>query len=338
MPVLESAITLIDGGRLRYRGRDAVAWAQGATIEETAALLWDGEVPDAVPPVPMDWSWRIPDDGVRAVPLPESLHMFLAAAAVGDAGAYDLRPDAVRRTGARILRGLAAIAAGDPPPRHDVALDLAPVARMLRGLCAHGADSMRMIDTALSLCADHELNVSAFTARCIASAGATPYAAVGGALGALSGFKHGGQSALVRALFDEVHSGPGLGHGIGRDARAVIRERLRAGNRPPGFGHPLYPDGDPRATALLALARAHRADHPWLARAEEVREAAAEMLNEAPNLDFGLVTLAGVLGMPAHGPFVLFAVGRTVGWIAHILEQYAVDRMIRPRARYVGRG
>jgi citrate synthase len=179
----------------------------------------------------------------------------------------------------------------------------------------------------LVLCADHELNVSAFVARCAASAGASPYDVVSAAMATLKGRRHGGETERVWALFEET-AAPGR-------AGAVVANRLRRGERVPGFGHPLYPAGDPRAALLLRLAEAGGNAPEWrLVRA--LRKAGSDLLHDAPNLDFGLAALARTHGLPRHAPLVLFAVGRTVGWLAQAIEQYATTEVIRPRAHYTG--
>jgi len=183
------------------------------------------------------------------------------------------------------------------------------------------------IRIALVLCADHELNVSAFTARCAASAAASPYDVVSAAMATLKGRRHGGQTERVAALFAETET-PGR-------ARAVVANRLRRGESIPGFGHPLYPAGDPRAALLMQLAEAAGSPAEWR-RVRALSKAGAELLQEAPNLDFGLTALAQVYGLPSYAPLVLFTLGRTVGWIAHAIEQYATNELIRPRARYTG--
>ncbi|MEM9380440.1 MAG: citrate synthase, partial [Planctomycetota bacterium] len=222
----------------------------------------------------------------------------------------------------RILRGLAGVAAGVEPSAD-------PVADVLRrGWGAEGDCDLEVVRSALVLCADHELNASAFTCRCVASAGGSPYAAVTAALSALQGFKHGGHTELAASQLDAVIGGAA--------PRTLLSDALRQGRTASGFGHPLYPNGDPRARALLDLVRIHRPYAPAWDAAQRTIEAGREVLGEEPNLDLGLAVAARAIDLPAHAPFALFALGRTVGWIAHALEQYGTDRMIRPRARYVG--
>ncbi|HEX2742018.1 MAG TPA: citrate synthase, partial [Rubrobacter sp.] len=175
---------------------------------------------------------------------------------------------------------------------------------------------------------DHELPVSTFAARCVASSEATPYAVVLAGLAALGGVKHGGEIELVEAFLREVEDTG--------DARAVISGRLRRGERIPGFGHSLYPEGDPRGAALLRLTAEAYPEGPAVALHEAVAGEVLQLMGELPTVDFALATVSRVLGLPAGGALALFALGRTVGWIGHAIEQYQSDSLIRPRARYVG--
>ena len=188
----------------------------------------------------------------------------------------------------------------------------------------------RLISAALVLCADHELNVSSFTARCAASAGATPYAVVAAGLAALTGVKHGGHGERVEAFLREVGAQRGAG------TRAAIAARLKRGESLPGFGHELYPEGDPRCAELLQLAAEALPRSPAVALGRVVAAHAFDLVGERPNLDFGLVIAARALDLPPGGALALFAIGRTIGWIGHAIEQYRLDRLIRPRARYIG--
>jgi citrate synthase len=323
-PVLESGITLIQDGKLYYRGRDVLNLARHRTLEEVAELLWNSdpgeqgrlfEQPPVLSPGRLVCLRSIPKDG----PLSQ-MQMALPLGGAVDLASYDLRPEAVRLTGARIVRLLTTVIAG----RHS---DL-PIHRAMQAVWAPKKPAAsEAIRTALVLCADHELNVSTFVARCAASAGASPYDVVSAALAALKGHRHGGATERLSALFVEV--------GTPERSRAVVSNRLRRGENLPGFGHPLYAAGDPRALLLLKTAEA--AGNTKASRlVRHLAKAGSDLLQARPNLDFGLVAMTRAYGLPDHAPLVLFALGRTVGWIAHAIEQYASSDLIRPRARYTG--
>jgi citrate synthase len=182
--------------------------------------------------------------------------------------------------------------------------------------------------TALVLYADNGLNPSSFTARCVASAGSTPYALVSAGLAALQGSKHGGACERAEGLLAEARES--------RGAHATVVARLRRGESIPGFGHPLYPEGDPRAAMLLDLIAEARPKSADVALSLALVKAVREVMNEQPTIDFAVVTLCRALGLPAGSALALLGVGRVVGWIAHGLEQYREGREIRPRARYAG--
>ena len=323
-PVLESGLTLIRDGRLYYRGQDVLKLAEKASLEQVAELLWAAEPAERgrlfdQPRVRM----RDPLVGRRMVTADHPLSLFQAAlplAGAGDLASYDLRPAAVRQAGARIIRLLTTIVVGH---RSQALVHEALQAAWAPKKAAAG----EAIRKALVVCADHELNASAFTARCAASAEASPYDVVSAAMATLKGRRHGGATERVAALFEEA--------GNPRRARAAIANRLRRGESLPGFGHPLYPAGDPRAALLMRLAEASGNEaERRLVRA--LAKAGSELLHEPPNLDFGLAALARAYGLPDRAPLVLFALGRTVGWIAHAIEQYSTGELIRPRARYTG--
>jgi citrate synthase len=325
MPVLESRLSVIHGGRLYYAGRDAVELAGSCTIEQVAALLWSGDLAAPLPadPIAVDAAtWRAAAALARRLPPLEGLQLFLPMVAARDPLAFDLRPDGVRRTGASILRVLAAAAVGAAPAVQSVARTLQ------RHWLPRDAAAARLLDAALVLYADNGLNPSSFTARCVASAGSTPYAVVAAGLAALQGVKHGGACERAAGLLDELRD-PGA-------ARATVAARLRRGEPVPGFGHPLYPDGDPRAAYLLELIAAYRPKSPEVARSRALLEAVHEAMHERPTIDFAVVALCRTLGLPPSAPLLLLGVARIVGWIAHGLEQYQEGRAIRPRARYAG--
>jgi len=311
VPVLESRITLIADGALYYRGQDAARLARNASLAQVAALLWGVDAATLAAPSALTSAAR----RGTAVPFMAAAQGALAAAGAKDPHACDLRPHAVARTGWRIAWQLAHVAARGSP------------AETLDATLARGWGVPRVapiLRAALILCADHELNVSTFAARCVASAGASPYGAVIAGLAALEGAKHGGTTARIEASWDALRRE--------RDLESALADRLRRDEHVDGFGHPLYPAGDPRAAALLDLLpkRAERAF------AQSLADAARAVLGEAPTIDFALVAAARVLGLPRGAPLTLFAIGRTLGWICHVIEQYEKNAIIRPRARYVG--
>lgn len=319
MPVLESAITLIDGQRLYYRGHDALVLARTRSLAEVASLIWTGRF-DGTSPIPADADPRADDD----VPFAARAQSLLASASAHDAAAFDLRPASVAACGWRILHLLTAAATrGSATADRTLTIDQ----QLTRAWRVHTRGT-HLLRSALILCADHELNVSSFTARCVASAGADPYAVVVAGLSALAGPKHGGSGARVEAMLRSVRNE--------RDLRTALAARLRRGERLDGFGHPLYTAGDPRAAMLMDMLQEHYAASAELRFIVTFEKAAAALIREKPNVDFALAALARVLRLPAGSPLVVFAIGRAIGWIGHAIEQYATDHLIRPRAKYIG--
>ena len=302
-PVLTSAITTIAHGQLFYRGRDAVALTEHASLEATARLLRGGHGAAV--------------KGLARTPSPEG--------------------GSIR---ARLFFALSQRAGVDPPARGRAPLALAAEATGLLDLVADAAagrieqgpihariaaawdrpQAADAIRRTLVLLADHELNASTFAARVTASTGASLAAASLAGLSALSGPLHGGIADRVRNLVEE--SGR-----IG--AEAAVAGRIARAGPIPGFGHPLYPEGDPRAAALLP---AFDLPPPY----NLLKRAVEEVTGEAANIDFLLTALAERFGLPPDAPFALFAVARTAGWLAHSVEQVLTGALIRPRARYVG--
>jgi citrate synthase len=147
-------------------------------------------------------------------------------------------------------------------------------------------------------------------------------------LAAISGPRHGGLTRHVASLIDALAAA--------NDLEAELARRVQEHAHLPGFGHPLYPDGDVRAATLFALLRENLPNSPEFAFVEQVVAAAGRVVRAEPNIDFATVTLERVLGLPRDSALALFLLGRTVGWIAHALEQANSSSLIRPRARYVG--
>lgn len=183
-----------------------------------------------------------------------------------------------------------------------------------------GQNGLDLIRRALVLMADHELNASTFACRVAASTGASLAACAVAGMATLSGPLHGGAIAGVGRLAEEAER-------LGPDE--AVAARLAHGITAPGFGHPLYPDGDPRAEALLRTFAAP-------ASLEALRRAMTAATGEHDNADFAIFALARALELPPDAPFALFATARCAGWTAHALEQIAEGALIRPRARYAG--
>ena len=304
-PVLRSTISTVHSGRLIYRGVDAVEFAASASLEDAAVLLWGADRALFATP----HAWSRPTESVAR----EALFAVLARSAAASDPTLGRSEPLLHTEAARLVNVVAdtvsGIAAAPAEPIH---------AQLARGWgVPDAADCLRR---ALVLLADHELNVSTFAARVTASSGASLAAAVLAGLAALSGPLHGsagmGVGELVRAA---KHGG----------ATEAVRGRLGQGLPIPGFGHPLYAGLDPRAAALLAT---FAAPAPYA----DLQRAALETLGHAPNIDFALSAMTAHFGLPADAPFLLFALARSTGWIAHALEQGREGRLIRPRARYVG--
>ncbi|EIJ47686.1 citrate synthase [Herbaspirillum sp. GW103] len=318
LPVLESALTLIEDGRLYYRGVDAAQLSATATVEEVAALLWDCNVEDAFDgtlPTVCARLATVQADWARGRAEQTLLPLFALACGEDIGAQWHLpRPRQLASCGL-LVRRLAACLLGTAPATGPLHLQCAS---------AWGLDeaAAQLVRRALVLCADHELNASGFTARCVASTGASLQAAIIGGLAALSGPLHGGTTARVEALLDALDNQA--------DPVAAVQERLARGEELPGFGHHLYPQGDVRASALLAPLLS---SHP---RWQAVIEAVRTLTGHPPSVDFALVALRRHLQLPPGSAFGLFALGRSLGWIAHALEQGRSGGLIRPRAAYTG--
>ena len=344
-PVLESAITLINDGELLYRGRSAIELAnQGTPFEAAAELLWASPEAFAQKTATIDASkaataWIGPPPEKVAALLPKgapplsALALAVAAMAPHDPERFRAPPAAEIDRARRIIRRLAAsLALTVDPTKTAAALREESVATSV--LTALGTRkraskiALAAVNKALVLSADHELNASAFTVRVAASAGADLYACVSAGLATLSGPEHGGACDRIEALAAEA--------GRPDRARAVVRDRTRRGEAIPGFGHKLYPAGDPRTAPILAAAEEIAPRSPGLRTLLALADAMASSGREPPSIDLALVALAEALGAPPGSAAALFAIGRSAGWIAHALEQREAGFMVRPRARYTG--
>jgi citrate synthase len=314
LPVLETQISHILDGRLLYRGCDATALAESATLEAAAGLLWDDSAIDYF----QQDAPALPQGLACAPDAPPLARAMLAMAMLTTA---DI-PHSLQ-SGPALMRLLAAALLRTAP-------STLPLHRQLAQAWQADADQAELIRAALILLADHELNASTFAARCVASTGASLPAALGAALAALSGDKHGGGSAAARRMVTQALAAPDAGAAISKYYATIAPEFA-------GFGHPLYPLGDPRAAYLLKRLSALSPGHPQLRAILSVCATASELLDARPNADLALAAMELAFGWPDGAALSVFALARSAGWIAHAAEQAASAALIRPRARYIGR-
>jgi citrate synthase len=308
-PVLPSSISTTADGKLLYRGQDAAVLAESATLEDIAALLWECE-PSIIRAARPAEATAARQPGTLANSL-----LALATLAASAPPSLSRAPDDLRADAAIILATLTQAVTGPLP---DSAAGLTISARLAHAWrCPNHEDPIRR---ALVLMADHELNASTFAARVAVSTGASLAAGVLAGLATLSGPLHGGASAEFARLLALAKQG---------GARDAIAQWLASGRPLPGFGHRLYPEGDPRARAMLKIL-------PELQPHADLAVEAEAQAGELPTVDFALPLLAATCALPDDAPFILFALGRCAGWLAHALEQVQANRPIRPRARYVG--
>jgi citrate synthase len=314
VPLLETELTLIDEGQLYYRGRNAIDLARSEQFFRVVQWFWN-----------LDQPFQVLADGSRFItPRPGSsplreLQRCLLALSDQDVGGYDLSAPNALSTGWRILQLFLQCVVGRPNAQ------LEDAAEQLQKVWApKSPDVTGLLDAALILCLDHELNASSFTARVVASAGSSLYEVVLAGLCALRGHRHGGMSLLCYQLLTQLQSSNPL--------RATLVEWQREKGFVPGFGHPLYPAGDVRAKALLQMLKKTAAGQ---VQAKLVAEA-AQMLRKPATIDLALAALARTFDLPVTAPFTIFALGRIAGWIGHAIEQNRQGGLIRPRARYMG--
>jgi citrate synthase len=315
-PLLDSSLTLITQDCLYYRGSNALKLALGRSFWEVALWFWGVSGEMRTPP-------GLPD--LRAAErTSDPFHLqqsWLIERSHSDPLGYQFAMPLVAETGTLIVRQFLAYLVGIANSSVDrIASELAAC------WCHRSAGAERVLNAALILTLDHEINVSSFAARVIASAGSNLYEAVNGAMCAFSGSHHGRTSERAEQFIRELEEAESVA--------AAIHARLRSGEEVPGFGHPLYPGGDPRAKLILGLLAEEFPDQ--FAKIQRRISESERLLRKAANLDLALAVIGKVLALPAHSEFHLFALGRTVGWIAHAVEQRESGVFIRPRARYIG--
>ncbi len=327
-PVLDSAVTEITPDGPSYRGRLAIDLVRaGEPFESVAELLWTGALPGAHPawPAPARFG-RVPTGPGARTPLPR-LPALLSAIAAGDETRFAVAGD---RELARARAIVAALPFIVSPERYGRASRTGAIAVRICELIGRGATDARVraVDAALVASADHELNVSSFATRVVASAGADLHACLAAAAAGLTGPLHGGANDRVEGLLDDI--------GRVGSAQRALEARARRGEPLPGLGHTLYPGGDPRATALLEVAARLANKDETVRLLRSVARAGDRYFGLRPTLDLGLVAVASALGAPRGTAGAFFAIGRSAGWVAHVIEQREAGHLLRPRARYVG--
>jgi citrate synthase len=348
-----SAICYLDGDRgvLAYCGYDIHDLARHATFEEVCYLLWHRRLPTR--PELGDLQSQL----AAARPLPESVLRLMRSLPAGDGmdalrtltsalghydpDAADQSPQANYRKAIRLTAQISSIVAtlgrmkaGGGPIQPDPVLGhAASFLHMLTGERPSGL-ATRAFDVALILHADHERNSPTFAARFPPPTLTDIHSAIVAAVGTLKGPLHGGANADVMRMVLEIgeHSAP-------EKAEEVIRAKLARKEKIPGFGHRVYHTEDPRATHLRQMSKdlGQRAGHPaWFEMSQRIEAVMKSEKQLNPNVDFYSASTYYALGIPIALFTPIFAVSRVSGWTAHVLEQYANNRLIRPRADYVG--
>ena len=348
-----SGICFIDGERgvLAYRGYDIHDLAPKATFEEVCYLLWHGRLPNRAELGGLQSQFAadrpLPDGVVRlvrALPPGEAMDILRTGASAlshYDPDAHDNSPAANDRKAVRLtaqmgslVAAIGRIEANQQPIDPDPVMGFA--ANFLYQLTGRRPDALavRAMDCALILHADHELNASTFAARVAAATLTDIHSAIVGGIGALKGPLHGGANAEVMKMLLDFGETATVGK-----VESAIREKLARKEKIPGFGHRVYKTMDPRAVHLRQLSKdlgKRSGQSHWVEMSERIEELVKDEKKLNPNVDFYSASMYYALGIPVSLYTPIFAVSRTSGWTAHVLEQFANNRLIRPRAEYTG--
>jgi len=352
----ESAICFLDGERgvLAYCGYDIHDLAdveRGASFEEVCFLMWHRRLPNRSElgdvQTQLAAARILPEPILRAMKsLPpvdgmDALRTLTSMLGHYDPDAADRSPEARYRTAVRLTGQLGSVVAtwgrwtaGGSPVAPDPAMGHA--ANFLYLLTGQRPSPLaaRAFDVSLVLHADHELNASTFAARVAAATLTDIHSAIVSAIGTLKGPLHGGANAEVMRMLLDIGATAGLDR-----AEAVIRGKLTRKEKVAGFGHRVYRTEDPRAMHLRRLSKAlgEKAGQPqWYAMTERIEQVVKAEKGLYANVDLYSASMFYALGLPVDLYTPIFAVSRVSGWTAHVLEQYAHNRLIRPRADYIG--
>jgi len=347
----KSEICFIDGqaGRLVYRGYEIGDLVENASFEETAVLLWDGELPTkgVLEQFKKDLgaSAKLPPHVLailKALPAEtQPMDALRTAASALGATDPDLRsnePEANRRKAIRLTAQFPTIVTafhrlrnGQQPVDPDPSLSIAAnFLYMLNGKRPHDTLT-RVMDAALVLHAEHGMNASTFTARVTAATLADMHASVTAALGALKGPLHGGANQDVMELLLECETPDA--------AETRVRDMLNNKQKVPGFGHRVYRTFDPRATFLRKMSKQlgeAAGNSKWYEMSERIMPIAKELKGLNPNVDFFSASAYYTMAIPLDLFTPIFGIARVAGWSAHVMEQHKNNRIIRPTDDYVG--
>ncbi len=346
-----SSIGDVDGinGVLIYQGLNIHDLAEHSNFEEVVFLLWHGRLPkraelDDLRRAIAD-NQNVPEEIItllRAVPRDadpmDALRTAVSALAFYDKGSKDISREGALRTATRLTAQLPVIVAAidrirnghdpvAPKPELNIATNFL---YMLKGEMPAEREA-RIFDAALVLHADHELNASTFTGRVVAGTLADMYGAVTAAIAALSGPLHGGANTNVMKMLLQI--------GSADKAEQWLKDALAQKKKIMGFGHRVYRTEDPRATHLRQFSKEMgeaRGDTHWFEISRKLEEIMLREKDLHPNVDFYSGSTYYMMGIPLDLFTPIFAVSRISGWTGHILEQYANNRLIRPRAEYTG--
>ncbi len=347
----DSTICYIDGDRgiLSYRGIDIHDLAENSTFEEVCFLLWEGRLPRreeldalrrsigverALPPEMLELLASI----VPHLTPMDALRTTVSALAETDPDVRDMSREANRRKAIRLTGQLAAIVAADHRLRNgQPVVDADPslfhaedFLRILTG-AKPSPEATHALDVALVLHADHELNASTFAARVTAATLSDMHSAITSAIATLKGPLHGGANEAVVKMLIEIGS-------LDR-VDDYVRSKLARKEKIMGFGHRVYHTEDPRATHLRAMSKAlaeSSGQTRWYDMSRRIEKIVNEEKKLNSNVDFYSASVYYMLGIPPDVYTPIFAVSRVTGWTAHVLEQYEHNRLIRPRAEYIG--
>jgi citrate synthase len=338
-----------DKGELIYQGYNIHDLARQSTFEEVAYLLWNKRLPKqdeldelkdllgksyAVPQAVIEMMKQLPPN---ADPI-DVLRTAVSVLESHDPDARDISNDASRKASIKLTAQFATLVAASDRIRNgkEVIEPLADASiatnflYMLKGEKPSEHDA-KLFDACLILHADHELNASTFTARVVAGTLASVYAAVVAAIGALSGPLHGGANTNVMKTLLEI--------GEVDSVESFVKQALTEKRKMMGFGHAVYKTEDPRATHLRQFSKEmgeRGGNSKWYEMSRKVEEVMMREKGLYPNVDFFSASTYYMMGIPLDLYTPIFAVSRITGWTAHVLEQYADNKLIRPRAEYVG--